>query len=1521
MDRASGTRRRWMSLLVVLAMGATLLPAAPALSQSEGGPAEAVQPTAPPAEDASTREIESRRTQTSRTFLTADGLYRTELFPGSIHYRDAVGGWEPIDNTLVPSIRPGYAYQNRANRYAVHLPSRLDGAPVRVESGTAWMAFSLEGATGSPAPAGRGAAYANAMPGVSVSYVPANDGVKETITLSKPPTPNSPLPTGFRFPLELSPGLTAVEDGTGGIQFLDLQGKAAFAFAAPFAWDASGAESPEGAVSLHLVAGTVAPTVELLLDPAWFSDPKRRWPIKIDPTLTIDPQRDCHISSGGPNSSSCAQPFLRIGQNDGSKRRILLRFDLSSIPAQSTVHQADLRMYLFDCVGSNFADVSVHRLTRLWFNGATWNTYNGTNAWTTPGGDFSSERLSTATFAGSTANFGYKHWYPTGLVQDWIDRTVPNDGLLMKFNNESMNQLFDFVSTDDPSSARWPKLEVVYSPGVGERRDWTFDTHRLNDRMDLKVNVATGNLMLQARDLEMTGTGLDLSVTRTFNSLMTSSSELGPGWVLGPKDVRLSVQPGGDALLHGETGTQSTFQRKPDGSFKQPIGIDAKLTKNSDGTNDLKWNSKEEWGFQPSGRLWSMKDKNGNRIILSYDSSGLTSITDTQGRRTTFTYSGTGTSRRVETVKDVAGDRTYDYEYTNGRLTSFAVTSHKYEDKSNLNTTTYYSYDAAGNLVKITDPRGNETRLTYDGSRRVKTITRVTRLTTDVDPQTKYDYFAGDACPENGQATENVTGKTVVTDPRLNQTTHCHNDKGQILKTVDAKGNKQEKTYTAQGNVATYTEAGAPSGTLFEWSANGNLTGVKLPTTGLAKLNYDESSINPHFPIGVEDFATQKGDNHRDTWEYEYNGEPGNLTKAHNQALGVTFTYGYNGNGTLARIDPPPQESDASQGNDTLFTYDAKGNLTKIDPPGDHGTMEFTYDDVSRVKTITDGKGQKQIFTYDAFDRVTRIEYREGGLLGTLPPVGTDRELAVAGKLITYVYDPNGNMETRLDNMGATVLTYDELNRIRKEAPEAPAATITYDYDLASNLTSAKYSDQPAPILYTYDSVDLVDSVTDQRGRRTQFTYDKRQLREKTIYPNGVTMEAKWDDSRRTKWIVSYPTPQRGGCIDSNGNPQTGGSTTCLTHFAYNYTDPVTGFDTNTRYSVTDRAGRKTSYRYDEIGRLKEAQTPDPSGAGDVTKYVYKFEGDAGKRGNITGKVVTGSAVPNQSVNYTYNGANELVSDSTGTYDYDLNGNLTRRTDGLALAYNLKNQTSSMTPPGAEAITMEYQDATQDRRVRAGEQRMGYDVLGLGTQGPNVGQSSTWWVRDNEGTLVSQLDRDATSPSYWYLLDGLGSVVGLTDASGQVVARYDYDPYGKQTSAEPQVLNPWRYASGYYDVEAKVLKFGTRYYDPNVMRWTQMDPERGGLSDPMSLNPYAYVGCDPVNRIDPSGRVHESPECRTVTAIGGGLALASLVGIFLAPPTSGLSLVFSAITGTFSLISGLASYQMGCWSAHPEDEE
>ncbi|MDQ4068311.1 MAG: hypothetical protein M3203_02355, partial [Actinomycetota bacterium] len=450
----------------------------------------------------------------------------------------------------------------------------------------------------------------------------------------------------------------------------------------------------------------------------------------------------------------------------------------------------------------------------------------------------------------------------------------------------------------------------------------------------------------------------------------------------------------------------------------------------------------------------------------------------------------------------------------------------------------------------------------------------------------------------------------------------------------------------------------------------------------------------------------------------------------------------------------------------------------------------LAYDGLSRLTSITDAKNQNTTFTYDALDRLTKRTYADGSS-------------------ITYAHDAGGKL-TRRDNStdGTTTFAYDALGRPTSKSLNL--ATYTLSYDAAGNVTSA--GDFGGAVSYAYDSLNLLTSLTEPDGRVTRFGYDAAGRRTSTAYPNSVTQAITYDASGRQTRVT--------------GKNAAG---TVLTDFSYAYTNPTTGSDAGLRYRMTDTAGAVTNYSYDALDRLTEARSP-------ATTYAYTFDGNS----NRLSQTVNGART-----DYTYDAASRMTKAGSTTYTYDANGNLTGSSAGMALSYNAKDQTTRVQAAGllAPSLDMAYEDADQTERAKSGGTNFESGFLGIAVINEallvNIHQ-----VRDNRGNLVGQR-RDG---GLYYLFDGLGSVVAITDGSGSVRNRYAYGPYGSPITSgtSEQVGNPWGFAGGYRDTTG-LIKFGTRYYDPTLGRWTQRDPVPSEL-------PYAYAGDNPVNFVDPTGR-------------------------------------------------------------------
>jgi RHS repeat-associated protein len=109
-----------------------------------------------------------------------------------------------------------------------------------------------------------------------------------------------------------------------------------------------------------------------------------------------------------------------------------------------------------------------------------------------------------------------------------------------------------------------------------------------------------------------------------------------------------------------------------------------------------------------------------------------------------------------------------------------------------------------------------------------------------------------------------------------------------------------------------------------------------------------------------------------------------------------------------------------------------------------------------------------------------------------------------------------------------------------------------------------------------------------------------------------------------------------------------------------------------------------------------------------------------------------------------------------------------------------------------------------------------------------------------------------------YHTDGLGSVRAITDGTTPaplVVQTYATDEFGIPDAAGTQgsTAQPFQYTGEPRDAETGFVHLRARLYDPQVGRFLQRDPFAGSREIPRTLNRYAYVGGNPVSRIDPSG--------------------------------------------------------------------
>ena len=105
----------------------------------------------------------------------------------------------------------------------------------------------------------------------------------------------------------------------------------------------------------------------------------------------------------------------------------------------------------------------------------------------------------------------------------------------------------------------------------------------------------------------------------------------------------------------------------------------------------------------------------------------------------------------------------------------------------------------------------------------------------------------------------------------------------------------------------------------------------------------------------------------------------------------------------------------------------------------------------------------------------------------------------------------------------------------------------------------------------------------------------------------------------------------------------------------------------------------------------------------------------------------------------------------------------------------------------------------------------------------------------------------------YYHYDALGSVSDLTDHLGENTVRYLWDAFGGMFAG---TLAPYSFkgiTGKDHDPKSGLMFYNSRWYDPHVGRFTQPDSFKGFLTQPGTQHPYAYVGNNPINNLDPTG--------------------------------------------------------------------
>ena len=423
---------------------------------------------------------------------------------------------------------------------------------------------------------------------------------------------------------------------------------------------------------------------------------------------------------------------------------------------------------------------------------------------------------------------------------------------------------------------------------------------------------------------------------------------------------------------------------------------------------------------------------------------------------------------------------------------------------------------------------------------------------------------------------------------------------------------------------------------------------------------------------------------------------------------------------------------------------------------------------------------------------------------------------------------------------------------------------IRYIYDLAGRVreqrtyagTALTGRTRLSTVSYTYE---------DKTNRVIDVTYRSALGEQKTTYSYGAMAQSQMPDavyslSTGNQQQVSY-------AYDSLGR-LTGRTLTVPNQTtAYTYVSGIGGDANRTTgqvHTVTAN-GVTTTYAYDAVGNIVDVTRSDGSGESydydelnqlieaEINGVTYTYQYD--DRGNLLQKTV---GTETDTYGYTDSTWADLLTSFNGqTITYDAIGNPLGYRNGMTMTWQQGRKLAGVTQNG-NTVTYAY-DASGARLSKTvnGSKTEEYRVDGVLYGQKNPDDKLLMLLKDESG---ANFGFTYDGNTYYYLTNLQGDVTGIVDSTGTQVVSYTYDPYGKPLAVTGSMadtigaVNPLRYRGYYYDAETGFYYVSSRYYDPEIGRWTNADSlidNRGVITQ----NLFQYCGNNPVNNADPSGNL------------------------------------------------------------------
>ncbi|WP_078815215.1 hypothetical protein, partial [Prosthecobacter debontii] len=490
--------------------------------------------------------------------------------------------------------------------------------------------------------------------------------------------------------------------------------------------------------------------------------------------------------------------------------------------------------------------------------------------------------------------------------------------------------------------------------------------------------------------------------------------------------------------------------------------------------------------YTPSGLVWSSTDELGNTTRNFYDNAGRLTVTMQPG----VLVPGEGNQLiqpQVWQAYDAAGnviaqsdprgnitETEYDERNRPVKVVFPEVADAETDSVAHPETST--EYDDLGRAVKVTDPLGRFTLTRYDRAGRA-----YASIAPSVESQTQVTISTHD--PAGNVLT--------VTNPGEQTITNNYDVLGRLERTVDHQGIINQFEYDKSGNRVLVKD-GREQKTLFTYDAQNRLLSQSFANGDTWSYQYnalhkigqtDANKVSTSYQYDVRDrLCKVTAPDLERTQTYDAAGRLLSVFEAGRSEATVGYSYD-----VLGRV-----EAEVSQGLLHTYGYDLAGNRVSAFY-GTGRSVATSYDALNRPEVIHEG-GRTTTYGYDLAGRalmmtvgngqVTRNRYDELGRLRYRTLYAHSSNLTPSGVLAAFewIHDAIGNVTfhaeewkanaARTAGLRSTTMTYDDANRLLTETVVDPASgniATVYTYNEANNRLSKSVTGGDEPGYWTYD--------------------------------------------------------------------------------------------------------------------------------------------------------------------------------------------------------------------------------------------------------------------------------------------------------------------------------------------------------------------------------------------------------------------------------------------------------------------